>query len=31
MGSGTDVAAETADIILANSDPEDIVQVIRLW
>src|SRR5690625_6595367 len=24
VGSGTDVAAETADIILVNSDPKDI-------
>lgn len=28
VGSGTDVAAETADIILVNSDPKDIVQMI---
>ena len=28
VGSGTDVAAETADIILVNSDPKDIVNVI---
>ncbi|HEY6977806.1 MAG TPA: heavy metal translocating P-type ATPase [Chitinophagaceae bacterium] len=29
VGSGTDVAAETADIILVNSDPKDIVQIIN--
>ena len=28
VGSGTDVAAETADIILVNSDPEDIAKLI---
>lgn len=28
IGSGTDVAAETADIILVNSNPEDIVTLI---
>ena len=28
VGSGTDVAAETADIILVNSNPEDIVTLI---
>jgi P-type Cu2+ transporter len=28
VGSGTDVAAETADIILANSDPKDIASLI---
>ena len=28
VGSGTDVAAETADIILVNSDPRDIVKMI---
>ena len=29
IGSGTDVAAETADIILVNSDPKDVVRVIE--
>ncbi|HEY1114153.1 MAG TPA: heavy metal translocating P-type ATPase, partial [Chitinophagaceae bacterium] len=28
VGSGTDVAAETADIILVNSDPQDVVGMI---
>ena len=28
VGSGTDVAAETADIILVNSDPQDIANLI---
>ncbi|WP_276501661.1 heavy metal translocating P-type ATPase [Terrimonas pollutisoli] len=28
VGSGTDVAAETADVILVNSDPKDIVGMI---
>jgi len=29
IGSGTDVAAETADIILVESDPKDVVQLIN--
>lgn len=29
IGSGTDVAAETADIILVNSDPKDVAQMIE--
>jgi P-type Cu2+ transporter len=28
VGSGTDVAAETADIILVNSEPKDVVNII---
>ncbi|WP_025730414.1 copper-translocating P-type ATPase [Atopobacter phocae] len=29
IGSGTDIASETADIILVNSNPEDVVTLIR--
>lgn len=29
IGSGTDVAAETADIILVNSNPQDVVQLMN--
>lgn len=29
VGSGTDVAAETADIILVNSDPKDVARLIH--
>jgi Cu2+-exporting ATPase len=29
IGSGTDVAAETADIILVNSNPKDVIALIR--
>jgi Cu2+-exporting ATPase len=30
IGAGTDVAVETADIVLVESDPRDAVDVIRL-
>jgi Cu2+-exporting ATPase len=30
IGAGTDVAVETADIVLVDSDPRDAVDVIRL-
>jgi Cu2+-exporting ATPase len=30
IGAGTDVAVETADIVLVESDPRDAVQVVRL-
>lgn len=29
IGSGTDVAAETADIILVNSDPQDVLSLLK--
>lgn len=29
IGSGTDIAAETADIILVNSDPRDVSRLVR--
>lgn len=29
IGSGTDIAAETADIILVNNNPEDVVSLIK--
>lgn len=28
VGSGTDIAAETADVVLVNSDPRDVVGMI---
>jgi Cu2+-exporting ATPase len=30
IGSGTDIAAETSDVILAGSDPRDVVSIIKL-
>ncbi|MDD4080070.1 MAG: copper-translocating P-type ATPase [Eubacteriales bacterium] len=30
IGAGTDVAMETADVILADSDPRDVLSIIRL-
>ena len=30
MGAGTDVAIETADVVLVDSDPKDVVRVISL-
>ncbi|MFB1100451.1 heavy metal translocating P-type ATPase [Terribacillus sp. JSM ZJ617] len=30
VGAGTDVAIETADVILVNSNPEDVVQIIEI-
>lgn len=29
VGSGSDIAAETADIVLVNSNPEDVVSLVR--
>ena len=31
IGSGTDVAAETADIILVESNPKDVLSLILFW
>jgi len=30
IGSGTDIAGETADVILVHNDPRDVVRVIKL-
>jgi len=30
IGAGTDVAMETADVILVNSDPKDVLNIIKL-
>lgn len=30
IGTGTDVAIETADVILVNSNPQDVVEIIKL-
>lgn len=30
IGAGTDVAIETADVILVNSNPQDVVEIIEL-